>query len=332
MEVKGLIETMILILSQDAYEQGTDPVISWLLHYKANFLKISVGDFLKAKMNYCVDIDKQDIIVNNISFRDKIKTIWHRRFMNELNANLVYDSVHAPNLRAEMRKEIDVFTEYLSIVLKEKKWLTSFNNISINKLEALNIAKECGLITPSSRVLNNKKEVIRFSKEVQEGLIIKTISGSRGHYIHDEDTFVMLTTDMDQEQIDNLSDFFMPTLFQEKVKADFEIRVFYLDKQFYPTAILTPKNNRSVDRKMTNDTNSTHFVPFKLPKEIMEKLDNFMEKIGLNTGSIDLMKCADNSFIFLEVNPAGQYLAESERCNFKIDKSIAQWLIKQDKT
>jgi ATP-GRASP peptide maturase of grasp-with-spasm system len=323
---------MILILSQDAYEQGTDPVISWLLYYKADFLKISVGDFLKTKINYCVDIDKQDIVLNNISFRDKIKTIWHRRFMNELNTNLVYDSIHAPNLRAEMRKEIEVFTEYLSIVLKEKKWLTSFNNISINKLEALNIAQECGLITPISRVLNNKKEALKFNNEVSDGLISKTISGSRGHYIKGEDTYVMLTTDMNKEKLDDLPDYFMPTLFQAKVKADFEIRVFYLDKQFFPTAVLTPKNNRSVDRKMSNDTNSTHFVPYQLPKEIMAKLDDFMEKIGLNTGSIDLMKCADNSFVFLEVNPVGQYLAESERCNFKIEKSIAQWLIKQDKS
>jgi hypothetical protein len=33
----------------------------------------------------------------------------------------------------------------------------------------------------------------------------------------------------------------------------------------------------------------------------------------------------------LEVNPVGQYSAESERCNYKIEKSIAEWLIKQDK-
>lgn len=322
---------MILVLSHDAYEQGTDPVISWLLHYKADFLKISMSDFLKAKSRYCIDIDKQDIVLNGVSFKDKIKTIWHRRFMSELNTNLAYDSVHAPNLRAEVRKEIEVFTEYLSLILKNKKWLTSFGNININKLEALNIAQDCGLKTPVSKVLNNKIEAIRFNKEVSEGLIIKTISGSRGHYIHEDDTYVMLTTDMNNERIDSLPDFFLPTLFQAKVKANFEIRVFYLDKQFFPTAILTPKLAKSVDRKMDNSTTSTHFVPYQLPKELMTKLDNFMDKIGLNTGSIDLMKCSDGSYIFLEVNPVGQYSAESERCNFKIERAIAQWLIKQDK-
>jgi hypothetical protein len=322
---------MILVLSHDAYEQGTDPVISWLLYHKANFLKISIGDLLGTKVPYKVDIAGQDIEVNGINFKDKINVVWHRRFMGEMGSFLNFDSIHAVNLRSEVRKEMDVFMEYLSTLLKTKKWLTSFQNININKIEALNIAQDCGLIIPISSILNNRREAQKFKKQHPEGVITKTISGSRGHYLHEGDTYVMLTTEMTKERVDDLPEYFLPTLFQAKVKADFEIRVFYLDKQFFPTAILTPKSARSVDRKMDNDTASTHFVPYALPKGIMEKLDDFMEKIGLNTGSIDLMKCHDGSLVFLEVNPVGQYSAESERCNYKIEKSIAEWLIKQDK-
>lgn len=321
---------MILVLSHDAYEQGTDPVISWLLHHKANFLKLSIGDLLGAKVPYKVDIDAQDIIVNGVSFKDKISVIWHRRFMGEMSSFLNFESVHAANLRGEVRKEVDVFMEYLSTLLKNKKWLTSFQKININKIEALNIAQDCGLIIPKSCIVNNKEEALKFWNQHPEGVITKTISGSRGHYIHEDDTYVMLTTDMTHDRMEDLPAYFLPTLFQAKVKADFEIRVFYLDKQFFPTAILTPKSARSVDRKMDNNTASTHFVPYQLPAEIMEKLDVFMEKIDLNTGSIDLMKCQDGSLVFLEVNPVGQYSAESERCNYKIEKSIAEWLIKQD--
>ena len=321
---------MILVLSHDAYEQGTDPVISWLLHHKANFLKISIGDLLCAKVPYKVDIDAQDIVVDGISFKDKISVIWHRRFMGEISNCLNFESIHASNLRSEVRKEMDVFTEYLSTLLKTKKWLTSFQNININKIEALNIAQDCGLKTPISSILNNRRGVQKFESQHPEGIITKTISGSRGHYLHKDDTYVMLTTEMTKEGIDDLPEYFLPTLFQAKVKADFEIRVFYLDRQFFPTAILTPKSARSVDRKMDNDTVSTHFVPYSLPQEIIEKLNDFMGKIGLNTGSIDLMKCSDGSLVFLEVNPVGQYSAESEKCNYKIEKSIAEWLIKHD--
>jgi hypothetical protein len=321
---------MILVLSQDAYEQGTDPVISWLLHYKANFMKISIGDFLKAKVQYCVDIDQQDIILNGLSVKANINAIWHRRFLGELTPHITFEGSHAPNLSSEVRREIEVFTGYLNSILKHKKWLTAFDKISINKIEALNIAQAVGLPIPTSRILNNKAALQQFDDAFETGLITKTISGSRGHYLHEGDTYVMLTTDLTRDKIDELPDFFMPTLFQVKVKADFEIRVFYLDRQFFPTAILTPSANRSVDRKMDNGTASTHFVPYQLPKNIESQLDDFMAKIGLNTGSIDLMKCTDGSFVFLEVNPVGQYSAESERCDFKIEKAIAEWLIKQD--
>jgi ATP-GRASP peptide maturase of grasp-with-spasm system len=322
---------MILVLSYDAYEQGTDPVTSWLLHKKANFLKISMGDLLGTKLRYTIDIDTQSIMIDGINYRDKINVIWHRRFMGELGNFLTFDSVHATNLRSEIRKEVDVFANYLSTILKDKKWLTSFKNININKIEALNIAQSCGLSIPQSRILNNREAVYAFESEAIDGIITKTISGSRGHYLHEGDTYVMLTTDMTPEHLDILPDFFLPTLFQAKIKADFEIRVFYLDGQFFSTAILTPKSARSVDRKMDNDEASTHFVPYQLPQKLMNQLNDFMERIGLNTGSIDLMKCSDESFVFLEVNPVGQYSAESEKCNYKIEKAIAEWLIKNDK-
>ena len=35
---------MILILGTSSYEQGTNPVIDWLIHYKAAFIKITIED------------------------------------------------------------------------------------------------------------------------------------------------------------------------------------------------------------------------------------------------------------------------------------------------
>ena len=36
---------MILALSFDHYEQGTDPVIDWLIYHKADFVKVTIQDF-----------------------------------------------------------------------------------------------------------------------------------------------------------------------------------------------------------------------------------------------------------------------------------------------
>ena len=37
---------MIVVLSYDFYEQGTDPVIDWLLFYNAPFVKVTYQDLI----------------------------------------------------------------------------------------------------------------------------------------------------------------------------------------------------------------------------------------------------------------------------------------------
>ena len=53
-----------------------------------------------------------------------------------------------------------------------------------------------------------------------------------------------------------------------------------------------------------------------------------MNKLSLNTGSLDIIKTVDGEFTFIEVNPVGQFMAPSNRCNFDLEKLIAKWLIK----
>ena len=72
-------------------------------------------------------------------------------------------------------------------------------------------------------------------------------------------------------------------------------------------------------------------VNYTLPKEIEKKLLCLMSTVGLNTGSIDLIKDKKGRFYFIEVNPVGQYLAPSDRGNYYIEKTIAEWLIKEDR-
>ena len=42
---------MIVVLSYNWYEQGTDPVIDWLIYHKANFVKITIQDLLNKTEN-----------------------------------------------------------------------------------------------------------------------------------------------------------------------------------------------------------------------------------------------------------------------------------------
>ena len=51
-----------------------------------------------------------------------------------------------------------------------------------------------------------------------------------------------------------------------------------------------------------------------------------MKKIGLNSGSIDMIVTPSNDFVFLEVNPVGMFWQVSYPCNFYIEREIAKFL------
>jgi hypothetical protein len=55
-----------------------------------------------------------------------------------------------------------------------------------------------------------------------------------------------------------------------------------------------------------------------------------MKTLNLNTGSLDILKKKTGEYVFLEVNPVGQYGHPSHYGNYELGKVIAQWLIKKD--
>ena len=72
-------------------------------------------------------------------------------------------------------------------------------------------------------------------------------------------------------------------------------------------------------------------VTFQLPLEVEQKIEQFMQLAKLNTGSIDVILTPDNQFVFLEVNPAGQFDWLSKSCNYYVEEAIAKELIKMSK-
>lgn len=58
----------------------------------------------------------------------------------------------------------------------------------------------------------------------------------------------------------------------------------------------------------------------------MGKLNKLMKLLKLNTGSIDMIVDHNNNYIFLEVNPVGQFVAYGEFCNYYLDREMAKIL------
>jgi glutathione synthase/RimK-type ligase-like ATP-grasp enzyme len=72
------------------------------------------------------------------------------------------------------------------------------------------------------------------------------------------------------------------------------------------------------------------FRPVELPALWIRRLHDLMRHLGLVYGAIDLMRTADGDYVFLEINPAGEWLFVSERSGQPITEAMADHLIGLD--
>lgn len=320
---------MILILSFDSYEQGTDPVIDWLLHSNASFIKVSINDILFGKNDCLLDISNGNLYIKGQKVNDLIHVVWFRRLINETKLIRDYQELHSLNLATDMLSEVEIIFKFLVKIFEKKKWLPGFNGFYLNKLDELKIAKEIGLNVPKSILTNNKINLLQFFDKCSGNIITKAV-GKKSYYKNENVIYAGLTKQLVFQEIELYDNCFFPSFFQEKIEAEIEIRSFILNDKIYSTAILLNEGKTHCDMKLYTKSRKYHQLPYKLPEEIQAQLKEFLKQVELNTGSVDMIKSTDGKYYYLEVNPVGQYLHPSVNCNYYIEKEIALWLIKND--
>lgn len=342
---------MVLILSQHD-EASTDKVMDWLSYIGTDYYRLNTEDVLDNNSTMSYEFNAVENISKNLmnSLREitflGVKSIWFRKcaykdFIFQFRNNIC-------NALKELEFEKEIFNKniiphlsneysylrnaiYSSIENEDVKKLGNnrFAQSSINKIEVLNLAQKCKLDIPATLITNSKSDLNFFIKRYKK-IITKAISVSlvfqmeKANQIEEYGNY---TEEITEESIKNIPDTFFYSLFQEKLDKEIEIRVFFLDHKCYSMAIFSQLNSQTnVDFRKCTTTVRNRFVPYQLPKILESRIKELMKNLDLNTGSIDMVKTKDNRFVFLEVNPVGQYGMTSVPCNYYIDKKIAEYL------
>jgi hypothetical protein len=320
---------MILILSFSYFEQGTDPVVDWLLYYNVPFIRVCVEDLLTRSHECYLDINSGRLLINGNDVTEQVKVIFLRRFYRHLpfEPKEVLGDI-SRKIFYESNYELESLTSFLFTVFKSKIWFPEPSVANVNKLEITFIASRLGIPTPQSAIINNKKQLKDFFNSCNGNVINKPIN-RLSYYTFGKYTYSTYTTKFTDQKIDSLPDTFFPSLFQEAVQGQYEVRVFFIDGEFYSVAAVSSNKNRNIDIKRSFNTRELHWVPYELPIVIKTNICRLMNEINLITGSIDLIVNEKNEYIFIEVNPVGQYLAPSHQGNYYLEKIIAEWLVKK---
>jgi hypothetical protein len=183
-------------------------------------------------------------------------------------------------------------------------------------------ATKVGLPVPRTLITNDPDEARTFITEVsRERVIYKTFLATEAHW---RETRIMRKEDLDL--LDSLR--LAPVIFQEYVPAVADIRVTVVGERLFAAAIRPAPGGYAVDYRM--DMAGATFEPTILPAEVEAKIRALMDHLGLVYGAIDLRRTPEDEHVFLEVNPAGEWVFVEERTGQPITNAMADLLITLD--
>lgn len=339
---------MILILSKQA-ETTTDMVIDWIHSYGGEVIRINSEDLLFNKhcgFSISNDFDgsnQQDLQAwkietfagNSGQSLTRPNVIWYRRWEfssdnNKINYDSLNDQVIKTAVNTHLIEEKVVFDNLWMDALDDVKWVDHPHQTRLDKLRVLTLARNSNLKIPHSIVTNRKNDLVNFTRSRVNGVILKSLS--EGITIQSDGQFSLAYTHLlNDEDIANLPESFFPSLVQEHIPKQADIRTFYLDGVCYSMAIMSQNDPQTrIDFRQYNESKPNRNIPYQLPENIENRLSHLMRKLKLKTASIDFIKSTNGHYIFLEVNPTGQFGMTSYPCNYQLEKRMAEFLIRVD--
>ena len=327
----------ILILSQGSGETTTSDVMEYLISMGWPPLRLNGSDF-DAQANFSITIDAEQALFEcegmNLDLR-KVRVVWFRRwserqpfqgtkFLADARPECYSVSQQATeHLLGELRR----IGAFLFFELRDAAWLSHPRTAIPNKLEVLRIAARIGIETPATLVTSSKEHLLRFAKH--RSVVTKPIGESEAFHVG-QTAHIMYTREVSFDWLNSLPHHFFPSLFQEKISKEYELRVFFIAGTCYASAIFSQMDEQTAsDFRMYNHNRPNRIVPYRLDGRTEGQIRQLMDELELETGSLDLIRTPDGRLVFLEVNPIGQFGMISTPCNYHLERQVAEFLIEK---
>jgi len=207
------------------------------------------------------------------------------------------------------------------------KWINkreSIEYVNSNKFYQQLIAAHAGLSVPDTIISNSPDKVQRFS-DLNGGLIAKAI----GYVKLDEDGKLALYSErFSREEIVENHDAIRicPLYGQKYIEKLYEYRVMAIGSRILSCRIDSQASDKTKIDWRHYDLENVRHECVDLPEDVQKKLLRFMAMVDLRYGAIDLIETPDHDFVFLEINPSGQWGWIANLARLPIPKAVAQML------
>lgn len=319
---------MILILTAPDDEHA-DHVASKLRERDASFVRFNPAQFPREAeislsystwgvTSYTLRAGEDQIDLNTL------QSIWYRR----PDPPAAHDEIGDDSVRDFIKQESRSFMQDLWNGL-DCLWMPASPSTvrqTQYKASQLKVAGELGFELPPTLITTSEADLLDFYSR-HNGNIISKLAGfsfleTVGH------TFSRYTEMVTKRDIAYARQVrHCPMIFQACVPKRVELRITVVGQQVFPAEIHSQSSNHTRLDWRRYDDYQTPYFPHELPSDIERLCVELVERLGLCYGAIDMIVTPDGRYVFLEINPNGQYLWIEEATGLPISDAICDLLI-----
>jgi glutathione synthase/RimK-type ligase-like ATP-grasp enzyme len=239
--------------------------------------------------------------------------VWLRR----PGGHVIDDQVTSVIVRDFCRKESSIAF---------RGWLALLGNLVVNPIHAvvaaenkvaqLAVAAAEGWSVPSTLVTNSGTELLAYANATDR-VIFKTFTST---------TWCMIDARrLPNTYTDVLSTLaFAPAIFQNEIVTKRDIRVAAIDGDLFSVSVERSSHVPLLDHRLDHQSVLTAHT---LPDDVARRLRRTLTRLGLRYAAVDLLLDDRGDYIFLEVNPSGQFLFMDDVFDGGISRRLAWALL-----
>lgn len=253
----------------------------------------------------------------------QISAIWNRRFLSATLPEDLDPQLREPSVKETQRSLLGAVTCFDGFCLDPLREA----QFARHKPLQLRIARQLGLAIPRTVVTNDPERVRALAADCPGGVICKMMT-SFAVYDDQGNDHVVFTNALSDDDLASLEGLDLcPMTFQEKLPKALELRVTVVGKRVFAAAIDSQTSDRAThDWRRDGEGLLDEWRPDTLPREVEAASLELCTRLRLNYGAIDFILTPDGRYVFLEINPVGEFFWLENLPGFALGEALAEVL------
>lgn len=313
---------MILIITR-TFDPHADRVIE-LLNDRHAFLRFNVDRFpaystltwsnQQDTLRAAIESDGRTVSVEDITVG------WYRRTSRPTVSADVVDAEARQFAERQSASALLYYFDSLPI-----RWINRPSTVAKanNKLSQLLTASAMGMRVPRTLVTNSPLEAAEFYRRERGAVITKVLSQSG---LEDMAIYTQPVSASDAQRFETVS--YAPVLLQESIAKDYELRVTVVGNKVFAVAIYSQVSHETTHdwRRQALNTAGIPHLAVSIPERIETLVRDYLRNFDLQYGAFDFVVTPEGDYVFLELNPSGQWMWLERLTDVRITEELVRLL------